>query len=83
MWRWLGTAAIAGLLVLDVMLPRTDLGRRGSEASARADVDGAVGVVGERLPDITLLDLDDGAPFRLADLRGQRVVLTFERSVDW
>jgi hypothetical protein len=83
MLRWLATATIAVLFALVVMLPRTDLGRRGTEAHARADVDGAVGAVGERLPDITWLDLDTGSPLRLADLRGQRVVLTFERSVDW
>jgi peroxiredoxin len=38
--------------------------------------------VGERLPDFELLDLE-GEPVRLSDLRGHRVLLTFERSLDW
>jgi hypothetical protein len=83
MLRWLATAAIAVLFAGVVMLPRSDLGRRGNEAQARADVESAVGAIGERLPDVTWLDLDTGAPLRLADLRGHRVVLAFERSVDW
>ena len=40
------------------------------------------GRTGEVLPDFTLRDLD-GVPVRLSDLRDQRVLLTFERSVDW
>ena len=83
MLRWLVTAAIAVLFAGVVMLPGTDLGRRGTEARARADVDGALGAIGERLPDVAWLDLDTGSPLRLSDLRGHRVVLTFERSVDW
>jgi cytochrome oxidase Cu insertion factor (SCO1/SenC/PrrC family) len=82
MLRWLATAAIAGLLLLDWLLPSTDIGRRGTEAQLRADVPHAVGRVGERLPDFTLPDLD-GQPVRLADLRGHPVLITFERSVDW
>jgi cytochrome oxidase Cu insertion factor (SCO1/SenC/PrrC family) len=82
MLRWLATLAIAGLLLLDVMLPRTDIGRRGTEAAVRSDVPHAVGSVGQRLPDFTLPDLD-GTPVRLADLRGHPVLVTFERSVDW
>ena len=82
MLRWLATAAIAGLLLLDLALPSTPLGRRGNEATLRADVPGVVGAVGERLPDFTLSDLE-GRPVRLADFRGRRVLLTFERSVDW
>jgi len=80
--RVLATLAIVALLALDWALPRLDLGRRGSEIAARADVPGAVGVVGETLPDFTLPDLE-GVPVTLSDLRGQRVLLTFERSVDW
>jgi cytochrome oxidase Cu insertion factor (SCO1/SenC/PrrC family) len=82
MLRWLATLGIGGLLLLAIALPYTSLGRRGSDARLRADVPGAVGRSGERLPDFTLPDLD-GAPVRLSDLRGQRVLLTFERSVDW
>ena len=82
MLRWLATLAILALLVLDFVLPGTSIGRRGAEAAVRSDVPGAVGAIGERLPDFTLPDLD-GVPVRLADLRGHRVILTFERSVDW
>lgn len=82
MLRWLATAAIAALLALDLLLPATPLGRRGNEANLRAEVPGAVGAVGERLPDFTLTDLE-GQPVRLADFRGRQVLLTFERSVDW
>ncbi len=82
MLRWLATAAIVALLALDLFLPFTSLGRRGTEASARADVDGAVGAIGETLPDIALPNLE-GDLVRLSDLRGHRVLLTFERSVDW
>ena len=82
MLRWLATAAIAALLLLDLMLPSLDMGRRGSEAAVRSDVPHAVGRIGERLPDFTLPDLDD-TPVRLSDLRGHPVLVTFERSVDW
>jgi cytochrome oxidase Cu insertion factor (SCO1/SenC/PrrC family) len=82
MLRWLATAAIAGLLLLDLALPSLDIGRRGSEAALRSDVPHALGRVGERLPDFSLPDLD-GTPVRLSDLRGHPVLLTFERSVDW
>ena len=82
MLRWLATAAIAALLLLDLMLPSLDMGRRGSEAAVRSDVPHAVGRIGERLPDFSLPDLDD-TPVRLSDLRGHPVLVTFERSVDW
>ncbi|MCZ6462997.1 MAG: hypothetical protein O7A09_01565 [Proteobacteria bacterium] len=82
MLRWLATAAIVALLALDLFLPSTSLGRRGTEAAARADIDGAVGAIGETLPDIALPNLG-GDLLRLSDLRGHRVLLIFERSVDW
>ncbi len=82
MLRWIATALIAALIVLDLALPATPVGRRGNEAQLRADVPGDVGAVGEHLPDFTLPDLQ-GRPVRLADFRGERVLLTFERSVDW
>ncbi len=82
MLRWLATAAIVALLALDLFLPSTSLGRRGTEAAARADIDGAVGAIGETLPDIALPSLE-GDLVRLSDLRGHRVLLIFERSVDW
>ena len=82
MWRWLGTVGILLLLVVDWALPVTPVGRRGVEAQVRSDIASAAIRVGEKLPDFTLHDID-GSPVRLADLRGQRVLLTFERSVDW
>ncbi len=83
MLRAFASVAIVVLLGLDLWLPRLDLGRRGPENRVRADVEGAVGSEGQRLPELRFVDLDDGSSLRLADLRGHRVVLTFERSVDW
>ena len=80
--RVLGTIVIVGLLALAIALPHTPFGRRGSEAALRRDVPDAVGTVGERLPELSLQDLV-GNPISLAKFRGQRVVLTFERSLDW
>jgi cytochrome oxidase Cu insertion factor (SCO1/SenC/PrrC family) len=82
MLRGLATAAIVLLLALDLILPGTSLGRRGNEAAVRAEAEGAVARIGQPLPVLSLTDLD-GAPLRLADLRGHRVLITFERSVDW
>ena len=82
MMRWLATAAIGLLLALDLALPSTDIGRRGTDATARRDVPSALGQLGARLPELRLQDLD-GRPIRLADFRGHRLLLTFERSVDW
>ncbi|MEN8184018.1 MAG: hypothetical protein ABFS46_15940 [Myxococcota bacterium] len=82
MLRILASIAIAALLVLDLLLPQTSLGRRGREAAARNDVPGAFAVLGERLPDFEVEEIG-GGPIRLRDLEGRRVLLTFERSVDW
>ncbi len=82
MLRWLATAAIGLLLVLDTVLPSTPLGRRGREAAARTDVPAAVTRVGDSLPDLAFTDLD-GRTLHLHALRGHPVLLTFERSVDW
>ena len=80
--RWIATAVIGLFFVLNAMLPSTDIGRRGNEAAARAEVSGVAEQVGRPLADFTLQDIE-GEPVRLADLRGHRVLLTFERSVDW
>ena len=82
MMRWTGSVVIGFLLLLTLVLPWTGVGRRGTDEEVRSDIDGAVGTVGETLPPIELFDLD-GEPLRLEDLRGHRVLLTFERSVDW
>lgn len=82
MGRILATLAIGLLLALAIALPGIPGLHRGSEASLRDEVPGAVARLGERLPDFTLRDLE-GAPVWLDDFLGKRVVLTFERSVDW
>ncbi|UCE86872.1 MAG: hypothetical protein JSU66_03830 [Deltaproteobacteria bacterium] len=82
MLRWLATLGILALLALDLGMRATPLGRRGSEARLRADVAGTIGTLGQPLPELDLRRLD-GSPLRLAELAGRRVVLTFERSVDW
>jgi hypothetical protein len=82
MLRWLATAAIAALLVLNLWMPSSSLGRRGNEAKARLDEPAAFASVGSALPQLALLDLE-GRPFPLENLRGHRVLITFERSVDW
>ena len=82
MLRWLATFAIAALLVLNLVVPGTSIGRRAAEGAVRNEAPNGVAQLGSRLPDFTLLDRS-GEPFRLADLRGHRVLLTFERSLDW
>lgn len=82
MLRWIATIGIALLFVLNLLLPQTSIGRRGTEAALRSDLPAAVPVMGERLPDFTLEDLD-GSPVSLADFRGHPALVTFERSVDW
>lgn len=79
--RVLATLVILALLVLDLALPSTDIGRRGTSA-ARDDVPSAAAELGGKLPDFSLVDLD-GHRIGPADLLGHRVLLTFERSVDW
>ncbi len=80
--RWLATLVIAALLLLDILIPSTTLGRRGHESATRQEVSSSVVRIGQPLPDLALLDLD-GRPMDLEALRGHRVLITFERSVDW
>ena len=82
MMRWLATLGILALLGLAAFVPQTPLGRRGNESEVRSHVGDRAGRVGEPLADFALADLD-GEIVRLSDLRGHRVLLTFERSVDW
>jgi hypothetical protein len=82
MLRWLATLGIAALLALAIFVPNTPLGRRGAEAMVRADVDGAFGALGERLPNLTFESLE-GETIVPADFRGHPLLITFERSVDW
>ena len=82
MLRWFATLAIAALFVLNGVLPATEMFRRGNEASARSEVAGVEDWIGKPLGEFALTEID-GQVLRLADLRGHRVLLTFERSVDW
>ena len=83
MLRWLATLGILLLLALDLALPALPGVRQGAERGVlRADAPGAVARVGEPFPDVAFEDLDGGL-LRVADLRGHRVLLTFERSLDW
>ncbi len=80
--RILATLVIVTLLGVDWALPRLDMSRMGRDPVARSDVRSAVPEVGQPLPDFTLPDID-GVPVTLSELQGYRVLLTFERSVDW
>ena len=80
--RILATVVILLLLGLDFMLPSTMFGRRGREANARIDQSSAFQELGAQLPALALRDLD-GRPVSLDEFLGHRVLLTFERSVDW
>lgn len=80
--RWIATIFIAALLLLDLFIPGTSLGRRGTESATRREAQQSMVQLGHSLPDLALLDLE-GEPIDLRALRGHRVLITFERSVDW
>ncbi len=82
MGRVLAAVGIVLLFVLNLALPHTSLGRRGTDTQLHFDVPGVRGEVGQLLPTFTLLDLE-GSPVSVSDFRGKRVLLTFERSIDW
>jgi len=79
--RLLASLVLMALLALDLALPSTSLGRRGTEMSARQDVVSEL-VLGRSLPPLDLVTLD-GRRLTQEELIGHRVLLTFERSVDW
>jgi len=80
--RWLATGFIAALFALNLWMPDTALGRRGSEREVRTHVPAAASWLGRPLPPLRFEDLD-GRVVSPADLRGHAVLLVFERSVDW
>ncbi|MEM7413476.1 MAG: hypothetical protein AAF430_24805 [Myxococcota bacterium] len=82
MTRWIWTFAILVIAALTIIAPNTEFGRRGSDAAVRSDAPSAWKAVGQSLPELSLQHLD-GTPFDLSSLAGHRVLLTFERSVDW
>lgn len=79
--RGLASLALIGLLVLNAILPTTSIGRRGTETASRIDVESQV-EMGRLLPSFELTGFD-GRQVTRADLLGHRVLMTFERSVDW
>lgn len=82
MLRALASIVIVSLFGLNWMLPDMEIGRRGPSAQARVDVEGTQISVGAVLPDAALMDLG-GATVPLSSLRGERVLLILERSIDW
>lgn len=82
MLRWLATIVILGLLGLAFLLPDTSLGRRGTQAGTRTEAPQSAELLGQPFPELALLDLD-GEPVSWESLRGHRVLVTLERSVDW
>jgi hypothetical protein len=79
--RGLATLLLLALLGLNIALPSTSMGRRGTEKAIRADIESRV-ALGRSLPELELRGLD-GRVYSREDLLGKRVLLTFERSVDW
>ena len=79
--RGLATLVLIALFCLNLALPSSSLGRRGPENAVRSDVTSRL-AIGGRLPPLDLVGLD-GRHFTREDLLGHRVLLTFERSVDW
>ena len=82
MLRWLATLLIAALFVLNLWMPSSPLGRRGTERTVRAHVPAAPSWVGQPLPAVSFEDLG-GRVVSTADLLGHPLLLVFERSVDW
>jgi cytochrome oxidase Cu insertion factor (SCO1/SenC/PrrC family) len=82
MIRWISTVAIALLIALVVGVQSTPIGRRGSEMHTRSEAPGALLAIGDAFPALALQNLD-GTPFDVSSLQGHRVLITFERSVDW
>ena len=79
--RGFATLAIGGLLVLNFMLPSVEGVARGPENMVRSDLVSEL-AIGGSLPPLELRDLQ-GRTYTREDLLGHRVLLTFERSVDW
>ena len=79
--RSLASLAVLGLLALNFMLPTSDMELRGTENLVRADFESNL-ALGGSLPPLELLAFD-GRKVTNEDLKGHRVLRTFERSVDW
>ncbi len=79
--RTLASLVVLGLLGLNAMLPTASVSARGTENRVRSDVETDL-AIGKHLPPLELLGLD-GRRYTNQDLLGHRVLITFERSVDW
>jgi len=79
--RGLATVILVALFALNLVLPTSSFSHRGSENKIRADLTPQL-VIGQKLPPLELVALD-GRVYTREDLEGHRVLLTFERSVDW
>ena len=79
--RGLATLVLVALLGLNLAMPTSSMGHRGAENKVRSDITSNL-LVGQPLPELELLDFD-GQSVTRDDLLGHRVLLTFERSVDW
>ena len=77
MLRWIATIFIVLLFVLNLALPGTSIGRRGSEEQARSDVPEAAGEIGKPLPGFKLTSISDEV-IDSSQLLGHRVLLIFE-----
>ena len=82
MLRWIATGIIVILIVLELALPSTSLGRRGNEDQVRSDVIGVDKQIGMELPFLRMSTLS-GHLVSTDKLIGHRILLIFERSVDW
>ena len=77
--KWVGTAICVLLLFVVATMSRN----YHSSREVKADVATAVGQIGGHLPDFTLPDIN-GTPVSLSQfVHSSRVLLTFERSLDW
>ena len=82
--RGLASIVVVGLLGLNWVLPSAKISARGRDALVRADVDVASTLaIGRSLPEDLELFTFDRRRIGRDDLLGHRVLLTFERSVDW
>jgi len=79
--RGLASVIVVGLFTLNLMMPTAKISARGTENLVRTDVSTEV-AIGRPLPELELFDLD-GRRYTREDLLGHRVLITFERSVDW
>ncbi len=79
--RGLASLVVVGLLALNMLLPTAAMTARGNENRVRRDFESQL-AIGRTLPELELFALD-GRRVTRDDLLGRRVLITFERSVDW